>query len=328
MPDALDVQLVYALQLDGRASFSLIGEVLGVSDQTIARRYHRLRSAGQLRVRGLVEPDLIGLTSWLIRVQCTPNAAAAVAEALARRPDTAWISLTSGGTEVACVARTRSGDDDSHLLLDTLPRSRGVTGITAQCVLHTYFGGVLSLINKSGTLTQDQVAALQPAAAQGGVAPGGTGPAAPGRIAAEDTALLAALELDGRTTHRDLAAATGWSQTTVRRRIADLQASGMLYFDVDFHHSLLDLSARGMVWLTVSPDRLDAAGEAMARHPETAYVAATTGKANLYASVLSPSTEALYTYLTADIAQLPGLHEVETVMVMRTVKRSGLLTRP
>jgi DNA-binding Lrp family transcriptional regulator len=328
VPDALDVQLVYALQLDGRASFSLIGEVLGVSDQTIARRYHRLRSAGQLRVRGLVEPDLIGLTSWLIRVQCTPNAAAAVAEALARRPDTAWISLTSGGTEVACVARTRSGDEDSHLLLDTLPRSRGVTGITAQCVLHTYFGGVLSLINKSGTLTQDQVAALQPAAAQGGVAPGGTGPAAPGRIAAEDTALLAALELDGRTTHRDLAAATGWSQTTVRRRIADLQASGMLYFDVDFHHSLLDLSARGMVWLTVSPDRLDAAGEAMARHPETAYVAATTGKANLYASVLSPSTEALYTYLTADIAQLPGLHEVETVMVMRTVKRSGLLTRP
>jgi DNA-binding Lrp family transcriptional regulator len=323
MPDALDVQLVYALQLDGRAPFSLIGEVLGVSDQTIARRYHRLRSAGQLRVRGLVEPDLIGLTSWLIRVQCTPNAAVVVAEALAQRPDTAWISLTSGGTEVACVVRTRSGDEDSHLLLDTLPRSRGVTGITAQCVLHTYFGGVLSLINKSGTLTQDQVAALQPPAG-----PGGIRPAPPGRIVAADTALLAALELDGRTTHRDLAAATGWSQTTVRRRIADLQATGMLYFDVDFHHSLLDLSARGMVWLTVSPDRLDAAGEAMARHPETAYVAATTGKANLYASVLSPSTEALYTYLTADIAQLPGLHEVETVMVMRTVKRSGVLTRP
>ena len=66
----------------------------------------------------------------------------------------------------------------------------------------------------------------------------------------------------------------------------------------------------------------------MAQHPETAYVAAMTGAGNLYASVLSPSTEALYTYLTADIARLPGLHEVETVMVMRTVKRSGLLTRP
>src|ERR1700759_1363595 len=212
MPDLLDVQLVYALQIDGRAPFSLIGEVLGVSDPTTPPRYTRLRSSGLLRGRGLVEPDLLGLRSWIIRVQCTPSAAAAVAEALAQRPDTAWISLTSGGTEVTCVARTRPGDEDSHLLLDTLPRSRGVTGITAQCVLHTYFGGVLSLINKSGTLTQDQVAALQPATAQDGAAPGVIQPSAPGRIAAEDTALLTALELDGRASHRDLAAATGWSQ--------------------------------------------------------------------------------------------------------------------
>ncbi len=326
MPDLLDVQLVYALQIDGRAPFSLIGEVLGVSDQTVARRYNRLRSSGLLRVRGLVEPDLLGLRSWVIRVQCTPSAAAAVAEALARRPDTAWISLTSGGTEVTCVARTRTGEDDSHLLLDTLPRSRGVTGISAQCVLHTYFGGVLSLVNKSGTLTPDQVAALQP---QAGTGPAAQAPVTPeARITAGDSALLDTLELDGRTTHRDLAAATGWSQSTVRRRLADLRASGMLYFDVDFHHSLLDLTARGMVWLTVNPAQLSAAGEAMAGHPETAYVAATTGTANLYASVLSPSTEALYTYLTTSIAQLPGLSEVETILVMRTVKRSGLLTRP
>ena len=203
MNDLLDAQLVYALQIDGRAPFSLIGAVLGVSDQTVARRYNRLRSSGLLRVRGLVEPDLLGLRSWMIRVQCTPNTATAVAEALARRPDTAWISLTSGGTEVACVVRTRSGDDDSHLLLDTLPRSRGVTGITAQCVLHTYFGGVLSLVNKSGTLTPDQVAALQPQI--------GTRAAGQARVTPDDEVLLNALELDGRTTFSDLATITGWS---------------------------------------------------------------------------------------------------------------------
>ena len=320
MPDLLDVQLVYALQIDGRAPFSLIGEVLGVSDQTIARRYNRLRSTGQLRVRGLVEPDLLGLRSWIIRVQCTPSAAAAVAGALAQRPDTAWISLTSGGTEVTCVARTRTGDEDSHLLLDTLPRSRGVTGITAQCVLHTYFGGVLSLGSKSGTLTPDQVAALQPGTENR--------PAGQAQVTAGDETLLTALELDGRTTYSDLATATGWSQSTVRRRLADLRASGLLYFDVDFHHSLLDLTARGMVWLTVNPAQLGAAGEAMAGHPETAYVAATTGAANLYASVLSPSTEALYDYLTTRVARLPGLSGVETILVMRTVKRSGLVSHP
>ena len=321
MPDSLDVQLIYALQLDGRAPFSLIGEVLGVSDQTIARRYNRLRSAGLLRVRGLIEPDLVGLTSWIIRVQCTPNAAAPVAEALARRPDTAFVSLISGGTEVTCSIRTRAGEDSSHLLLDALPRSRGVNGISAQCVLHTYFGGVLSLVNKSGRLTPDQVAALQPPAPEPRVTEGT-------RVTEGDGALLAALELDGRTTYSDLAASTGWSQTTVRRRITDLRDSGMLYFDVDFRPSLLDITARAMVWLTVSPAQLDAAGRAMAGHPETAYVAAATGTANLYAAVMCPSTEALYTYLTGSIAQLPGLQQVETILAMRTVKLSGLLTRP
>ncbi len=47
---ALDLQLLHALHIDGRASFGLLGRVLGVSDHTAARRYARLRSASGLRV--------------------------------------------------------------------------------------------------------------------------------------------------------------------------------------------------------------------------------------------------------------------------------------
>ena len=42
--DALDLKLLHALQIDGRAPFSRIAEVLGVSDQTVARRFRRLRT--------------------------------------------------------------------------------------------------------------------------------------------------------------------------------------------------------------------------------------------------------------------------------------------
>ena len=54
--DDLDRQVAQCLGVDGRASFSAIAEVLGVSDQTVARRYRRLRSAGVLRVVGLRYP--------------------------------------------------------------------------------------------------------------------------------------------------------------------------------------------------------------------------------------------------------------------------------
>ena len=106
--DELDRQLVHALQINGRAPFSAIAEVLGVSDRTIARRYARLRSVGGLRVLGGIDSTALGAVLWLLRVRCAPTAAVAVAEALARRPDTSWVSLTSGGTEITCTVRTEN----------------------------------------------------------------------------------------------------------------------------------------------------------------------------------------------------------------------------
>jgi hypothetical protein len=44
--------------------------------------------------------------------------------------------------------------------------------------------------------------------------------------------------------------------------------------------------------------------------------------------VVSAGAQALYGYLTTRTALLPGLNQVETIPVMRTIKRSGLLTAP
>jgi DNA-binding Lrp family transcriptional regulator len=58
--DLLDRKIVHALQLDARAPFKAIGSALGVSDQTIARRYRKLRSTGALRVLGLTNARRLG----------------------------------------------------------------------------------------------------------------------------------------------------------------------------------------------------------------------------------------------------------------------------
>ena len=70
--DRLDRQIVHALHIHGRASFEAIGGVLGVSDQTVARRYQRLAGSGLLRVRGLVEPSRVGSTQWIARITTAP----------------------------------------------------------------------------------------------------------------------------------------------------------------------------------------------------------------------------------------------------------------
>ncbi|WP_051942620.1 Lrp/AsnC family transcriptional regulator [Streptacidiphilus rugosus] len=325
--DTLDRGLVQALQLDGRAPFSRIAEVLGVSDQTVARRYARLRASGAARVLGLSDPEALGEVRWFVRVQCVPGAAVAVAEALARREDTTWVTLGSGGTEINCSVRVDpERQDDDSLLLQRLPRTAGVVGVTAHCVLHTFFGGANSIVLKSGPLSAEQTARLRPADAEAPMAPDER--RAPVRLDEGDRRLLAALAVDGRAGFAELATATGWSASTVRRRMDELLRCGVLYFDLDLDWRMFGVRTNTNLWLNVAPAELVATGEALAAHPEVGYVAATTGPNNLRASLLSGDTHAVYTYLTTRIAALPAVQRVESAPIMRVVKGPGPVPPP
>ncbi|MFJ9770767.1 Lrp/AsnC family transcriptional regulator [Kitasatospora sp. NPDC101157] len=318
--DDLDRRLVHALQVDGRAPFSTIAAVLGVSDRTVARRYARLRSAGAVRVLGGIDPTALGAVLWLLRVRCAPSAAVAVAEALARRPETSWVSLSSGGTEITCTVRTESEADSEALLLARLPRTPRVEGVSAHSVLHTFYGGPDSVIAKLGPLDARAVEALRPEPSPRRPLPDRPGPV---RLDDGDRRLLAALAADGRAGFEQLAELTGWSPSTVRRRMTELRERGVLYLDIDCDKRLLGVGTRTLLWLSVAPPHLEPAGRALAGHPEVAFAAATTGPTNLYATVVCADQRALYRYLTTRVGALPGVLQVETAPVIRTVKQAA-----
>jgi DNA-binding Lrp family transcriptional regulator len=309
--DDLDRGLLHALQIDGRAPFRRIGEVLGVSDQTVARRYARLRAARALRVLGLSDPVLVNEAQWLIRVRAVPEAAGEIADALARRSDVSWISMCSGGTEIFCTAYGAGVDP---LLLEVLPRTRQVLDVHAERVLHIFYGGAGEPFTKHGPLDAEQVAQLARHLPE---------PAPPPTLDDADRRLLDVLHGDGRAAVEQLMAATGMSASTVRRRVHDLRAGGVLHLDVDADLGVLDLTAYTMLWLTVAAPELEAAGRQLATHPEVAFAAATTGSSNVYAAVGTRDAAALYEYLTTAIAALPGVGTVESAPVMRTVKAAA-----
>ena len=324
--DALDRQLVQALQLDGRMPFSRIAEVLGVSDQTIARRYARLRAEGHVRVIASLDPAFLGEVLWLVRAQCKPEGAQKLGQALALREDTSWVTLSSGGTEISCSTwASASLVHEPSLLLARLPRTPGVVGMTAHCIMHTFFGGSRGPTLKSGSLTPEQVAALRPRPSFE-PAPE-TDERAPVALDDGDRRMLAVLGRDGRAELAELAAATGWSQTTVRRRLAQLWASGAAYLDVEYDYRIYNLLTRVQLWASVDPAELDSAGLALAEHPEVAYACATTGVTNLHAALVCKDLHSLYTYLTTRVAAL-GVRRVETSPTMHILKGPATVRAP
>ncbi|MFF1609579.1 Lrp/AsnC family transcriptional regulator [Amycolatopsis sp. NPDC058278] len=312
--DDLDRRLAHALQLDGRASFSTIAAVLGVSDQTIARRYRKLRSAGVLRVVGVPEAAPLGQVHWLVRLRCVPDAAAAIAAGLARRDDTQWVSLMSGGTEIVCFVRAPLREQADGLLLGQLPRTPRVVSMTAYRLLRRFAGGPAGWPGRAGALSASEVSSLRRIPSGG-----------PYRPEPEDAALLAALAHDARADMSTLATACGRSESTVRRRLEALRASGAVYFDVEVDAALLGYPLTATLWLTVAPSALESAGRALAGHPQVAFAAATTGPANLVANVGCRDDAALYSYLADDLGGLPGVQQVETAPMIRTLKRFGTL---
>ena len=313
--DELDRQLTHCLGVDGRASFSQIAEILGVSDQTVARRYRRLRSAGLLRVVGLDMARQKTSLGWFLRMRCVPGSGEAIAAALARRTDTAWIQLLSGDTEVLCSIRGAAGEE-SRSLLAKLPRSSRIVAVTAHSRLHMFVGGQDGL-GFLEVLPAERVEPLRRPARGGRVELGDL-----------DSALFDVLAVDGRTPYADLAAATGWSESTVRRRVDQLRDAGVLYFDLELDTAAFGFLSSTWLWLSVPPSQLAATGAALAKFPEVAYAAAVTGAANLAAVVVCRDEPAFYEFLTAKIGSLPSVERVETSPVIRTVKQASAVVPP
>ncbi|MFC4913786.1 Lrp/AsnC family transcriptional regulator [Actinomadura gamaensis] len=311
MLDKVDRAVLHALRIDGRAPFARVASVLGVSTQTVARRYRRMRADSGLRVVGLADPDRTGRARWLVRITTVPRAAPELARALARRTDTTWVKLASGGTEIVVVVD--SGDDHA-LLLQDIPRTPAITAVSAHCLLHTYRGGPTGWPGHADVLTEDQRARLVPDL---------TGASGRGALTEDDAGLLTALHRDGRATLAELAAATGWSPATVARRLTDLRASGALFFDVEFDDARLGVTTQALLWLAVAPTELDRVGAVLAAHDEPAFVAATTGPTNLVVHALCESPAALHRYLTRRLGELPAIRALETSPVLRTVKAAS-----
>jgi DNA-binding Lrp family transcriptional regulator len=315
--DDIDRRLIHALAIDARAPFRAIGEVIGCSDQTAARRYRRLQEVADLRVIGDVEAERVGWDDWLLRLQCTPAGTTPVAEALSRRPDTRWIQLASGGTEIVCVLQARTPEQRDALLLKGLPGSRHVVQVAAHLMLETYspeaWGGIASALDPA------EAARLDPPEVD---AEGAT-------LALDDLdhALLARLGEDGRASHSAIATAIHTHESTVRRRIDELRRAGALVFEIDLDTTALGLDTHAYLWLSVAPNQLLHIGTTLATHPEVAYVGATTGRTNLFASAVFRDSHHMFEYLSTRLATLDGIQSVETAPTLRTLKRTGVPPR-
>lgn len=136
--DALDGEIIKALQLDGRQSNTEIGRQLGVAEATVRRRIERLLRSRVVRVGAWADPLKIGYQNWVnIEIQVNLSYVEKVAEHLAKFPEILFLGICTGSFDILAVALFRSSEHMYEFLTKRLTRVRGIQRTSTSSIIRT-----------------------------------------------------------------------------------------------------------------------------------------------------------------------------------------------
>ncbi|GAB2726912.1 AsnC family transcriptional regulator [Kitasatospora kifunensis] len=315
--DELDLALVNAMQLRPRAPWSLLGQTLGISPVTAARRWRRLSQAGIAWVTayGLPHPEDRGCVAYL-DLDCAPDRLWQIADELAEDPHVMSVEHFSQGCSLVVTAAFTDLAMVSRYTTERLGRLPGVTAVRAHLATGFYAEGIRWRLDSLDPAQRVELHDDHSAA---------NGP--PSRVRAEvreeDRELLIRLGVDGRLDQAELAAATGLSPSTLRRRLDRLAASDAIRFRCEIAARDAGRPVLATFRADLPPDRLDEVGPQLARLPEIRLCVAVTGAHNLILSVWLRSLADVQRLEASLARRFPDLRVAERRVSLRTVKRMG-----
>lgn len=312
--DETDLEIANALQIAPRASWTTLGEVLGLSAVTVARRWGHVSDRGLAWVTATGSPELWrSLCNAFIDVDCDPSARGPVALALARDPRTKSVLEVASGRGLHVNAVTRDLPELSRFILDRVSRLPGVVRVNTQITTRIYVAGSKWRLD---ALSRDQQARLHALAPESTSNP-------PSELSRADRDLLLALAPDGRLPISELAKRTGASQTATRRRLYRLEREGVVSFRCEIAQHITGWPVTALMWCRVPLPERRQISDRLARMPEVRLLTATTGETNLFLSTWLHSIDSALEWEERLSAEIPEVEIVDHAVVLRTVKRQG-----
>ncbi|GAA1947159.1 Lrp/AsnC family transcriptional regulator [Nocardioides panacihumi] len=287
--DETDQAIVRLLQRDGRLGHREIAEAVGLSRSAAAGRVQRLIETGQVVVRGVVHPAVLGRGSLAHVGLVVRGSAVAVAAEVAERDDTPFVSLASGRHGVLAEVRTSSplAVDRAIAELRSLPGVQGVDTLSYVEVMRDVAGPVGDVVHQ---------------------------------IDAVDVALLGVLQRDGRASYVDLARHVRLTPAGVRRRVIRLLESQVVHIGALVRQPGLDGQAALGMGLRLGGDSSDALERVLAV-PQVSFLARTLGRFDVLVTLRAYDPADLLEGLE-QIREVPGVNETECWTHLRVVKET------
>lgn len=307
--DDLDLRIIGALQVDGRASWRRIAEVLDAPFSTVTRRGNALLESGVVRVAAM---ENFGSTH-IVELDCEPRRLAAIAQELAADRDIIFLYVLASPAKLFMEVHSRPGKLERMSLVD-LPALEGVTRVSVSPVLS--YPRTLNQW-RPGLITAQEEAALSDRASM-------ARESAPESITSEERQLIDLLVEDGRRTSADLAAGTGLPEPRLRRLVNSLLSRGIIDIRAVVEPSLVGLPVEAIVWFRVIPNRVAAVSEKVAHHSGVRYAATSLGAHQILVDATFQDLGELQAFLAS--SDWGGdIFEMQSSLVIDAYRRGGVV---
>lgn len=311
--DELDLNIVNALQISPRASWTQIGGVVGVDPATAARRWRRLEEAGAAWIT--CNPPYESSTAIAhIEIDCSHGRTAEVARRLAEDRSAVSVTINGGGRDLQLMVWTRSRNDLARYVIDRLAAVDGIRVVRTYPIVRTYREATSWRI---GTLDAEQVRRLRPPR------PATFGPI-PRQLSDSEWAVFNALNENPRIEVTELAERVGVSPSTARRRLDDLLGNQSI-LRTEIARELSGTPVYATFFGVCAAERMDATAEALMRLPEIRGISTHTGRHNFFITAWLRSLEHIQAFETELARTTPHLHIVDRTTALRTIKLLGRL---
>ncbi|WP_436326905.1 Lrp/AsnC family transcriptional regulator [Brevibacterium sp. FAM 27836] len=302
----IDHRIIGALQADGRASWRAISKVLGIPLTTVVRRGNALIASGLVTVTVMALAE----RTAIIEVATESSAVDSVARELASRPETVFVYALSSPTRLV-IEQYISQQELAFSVLEDIPSILGVIEVTVAPVLE-YHKTLTQWMPE--LITEAEATRLNPAYSSVNDLRG--------RADEGDVVMLQALAEDGRLGTSRLAEITGYSTTTVRKRLARLLTRIAEVRSV-VRAQDLGMLAEAFIWFSTAPDKTAEVAAAITSSPFAKYVVAVLGEYQIVANVAMKDYAAFQEFL-ADERWAGQVHGVRASTVLRTYKSGGV----
>ena len=133
--------------------------------------------------------------------------------------------------------------------------------------------------------------------------------------------IIELLQENSRMSYTEIAKVLGVTETTVRKRIADLEKRGVIKkYTIEVEPSKLGYKTVTILGLDVEPKYLLEAAKKLAELEESRWVATSTGDHMIMAEIWTRDGEELFNLITKKISKIKGVKDLCPAIIMERVK--------